>query len=112
VVNGPVAIPTSTFTPTPTNTPIFVPSYIVTPVIPTFQNPAAGGLFNPIAKTPTPRPQVVAAAPADPGCNPPPGAGVAGVCLRPPNTGEGVTLRPPNTGDAGLKAIEDDSTVE
>jgi len=74
----------ATNTPTPTNTPIFVQNYIVTPVIPTFQNPAAGGLFNPIAKTPTPRPQAVAAAPPaiDPGM---------------------PALRPPNTGDAGLK---------
>ena len=93
----PTAVPT--LTPTPTATPItFTLLGQPSPVIPVFQNPAAGGLFNPIAKTPTPRP-VVAVAPQtgiDPGgCNPPPGAGVAGICLR-----------PPNTGDAGLKALE------
>jgi hypothetical protein len=49
-------------------------------------------LFNPIAKTPTPRPAGVAAAAAfDPNA-------IAGV----PN------LRPPNTGDAGLKALEEE----
>src|SRR5262249_46785178 len=46
--------------PTPTPTPVFVQNVVVTPVIPTFQNPGAGAFFNPIAKTPTPRPQAVA----------------------------------------------------
>jgi hypothetical protein len=96
----PTASPTAS--PTPTVTPIFVQGYFATPVIPVFQNPAAGGLFNPIAKSPTPRPQVVAVAPAgDTGCNPPPGQGVAGICLR-----------PPNTGDAGLKPLEDSKRTE
>jgi hypothetical protein len=92
---GPVA------TPSPTATPIFVTGYQPTPVIPVFQNPAAGGLFNPIAKSPTPRP-VAAVAPQaapEPGsCVVPIGQGVAGICLR-----------PPNTGDAGLKSLQEGS---
>jgi hypothetical protein len=84
--------------PTPPATIAIPQAALPTLVVPVFQNPNAGGFFNPIAKSPTPRTVVAAAPPlaSDPGgCNPPPGTGTAGICLR-----------PPNTGDAGLKVLE------